>query len=177
LTRWADKLTPIPADKSLVSSPECFFDFGMHIFPRCLKEIQDAGFRGFVSEKRWADLGRISDFHDINIYMLHQRVVSRIFTGALVTEDSTLDGNYSVKGGSTICNKAVLRDVSIGAGWVVNGARLERTVLMPLPDGYHYEIESGVELKNCVIGCGNIKSSYEGKVIVFNGSELIVNDV
>ena len=177
LRRWKAKLTPVPPDKRTHADRECFFDFGLHIFNRHLKEIQDAGFYGFVSDERWADLGRIADFHSINMYLLHQRVVSRIFTGALVTNDCSISGNYTIRRGSTICNRSTLKDVSIGEGWIVNGASLERTVLMPLPDGYSYEIESGVVLKDCVVGCGNINNSYEGKVIVFNGHDLVVNDM
>jgi NDP-sugar pyrophosphorylase family protein len=177
LQSWAGRLTPVPPDKRLHTSQDCFFDFGLHIFTRHLKEIQDAGFFGFVSEKRWADLGRIADFHDINMYLLHQRVVSRIFTGALVTNDCNIGGNFTIRRGSTICNGATLTDVSIGEGWIVNGATLERTVLMPLPDGFSYEIGSGVHLKDCVIGCGNITSDYTGNVIVFNGHNLVVNNL
>jgi NDP-sugar pyrophosphorylase family protein len=177
LESWASRLTPVPADKRKHTSPDCFFDFGLHIFTRHLEEIKTAGFYGFVSDKRWADLGRIADFHDINMYLLHQRVVSRIFTGALVTNDCVIGGNYTIRRGSTICNRSTLTDVSIGEGWIVNGATLERTVLMPLPDGYSYEIGSGVHLKDCVVGCGNITTSHTGKVIVFNGHDLVVNDI
>jgi NDP-sugar pyrophosphorylase family protein len=177
LRRWKEKLTPVPADKHSHASTDCFFDFGLHIFTRHLGELKDAGFYGFQSEMRWADLGRIADFHSINMYLLHQRVVSRIFTGALVTKDCQIGGNYTIRRGSTICNRSTLTDVSIGEGWIVNGATLERTVLMPLPDGYSYEIEAGVVLKDCVVGCGNISASYTGKVIVFNGHDLVVNDI
>lgn len=177
LRRWKEKLTPVPADKRSHGTPQCFFDFGLHIFTRHLEEIKEAGFYGYASDKRWADLGRIADFHSINMYLLHQRVVSRIYTGALITNDCKISGNYTIRRGSTICNRSELTDVSIGEGWIVNGAKLERTVLMPLPDGFSYEIESGVELMDCVVGCGNINDSYTGKVIVFNGHGLVVNDI
>jgi NDP-sugar pyrophosphorylase family protein len=177
INRWTNQVTPVPVDKKTHADSSCLFDFGLHIFSRYLDEVKAAGFYGFVSERQWADLGRISDFHSINMYMLRRTMVSRIFPGANIDDDCSISGSYSIKSGSTVRKGAVLEDVSIGEGWIVDHAKLTRTVLMPLPTGYNYLIGYGVELTDCVVGCGNVSSSYTGQVIVYNGHELVVNEI
>jgi NDP-sugar pyrophosphorylase family protein len=175
--RWAGEITAVPSDKKLHKDPAYFFDFGLHIFDRCLKEIQKEGFYGYISDKRWADIGRIYDFHEINIQTLNNKMICRVHHKAKITNNCSLLGNYSITNRSVIRNRAVVKDSVVGEGWTIDGATLTRTVLMPLPEGVSYTIARGVNLTNCVIGCGDIDTSYENKVIVFNGTNLVVNEI
>ncbi|MDJ0765427.1 MAG: sugar phosphate nucleotidyltransferase [Myxococcota bacterium] len=177
LARWADRVTEVPLDKNSHRAPECFFDFGLHIFSRNLGELQQAGFLGFVSDKMWADLGRIYDFHAINIYTLKNTAMTHVHPEAIIEGHSVLEGNYNIAAGATIRSGSTIRDSIVGPGWVVDGASLNQTVLMPLPEGFNYEVSRDVMLSDCVVGCGNIKHSYDRQVIVFNGEKNIITPI
>jgi NDP-sugar pyrophosphorylase family protein len=177
LNRWAGEITPVPPDKKLHKEAAYFFDFGLHVFDRHFKEIRDAGFYGYISNKEWADIGRIYDFREINVQILNNKVMCRVHPKAKIKNKSSLLGNYSITNRSIVRNRAVVKDSAIGEGWTIDGATLTRTVLMPLPDGVTYTIARGVTLTNCVIGCGDINTSYENKVIVSNGTNLIVKEI
>ncbi len=178
LEKWLDRVTPIPEDKSRHRDPDCFFDFGLHLFTRHLEEMQQAGFLGFVSDKAWADLGRISDFHEINLQVLASENLTVVEEGASVAEDCRLKGNYHVQKGAELRNGASVRNSIVGSGWVVDGAELDGTLLMPMPRSIiRYSIQPGVRLKNCVVGCGTVDSSHENTVLVYNGERLVMKDL
>lgn len=177
LMRWADKLTDVPTDKSLHTSEACFFDFGLHVFSRHEADLREAGFLGFCSDRLWADIGRISDFHEVNVGFLHSRVVSSVHPDAIVAAGSRLAGSYSVGARAIISEGSSVKDSAIGAGWILEDASVERSILMPLPLGQSFRLKPGSHLERCVLGCGDIEGSYSGKVIVFNGKELVLTEL
>lgn len=178
LSKWLDRVTPIPEDKRRHLDPDCFFDFGLHLFTRHLEEMQQAGFQGFVSHRSWADLGRISDFHEINLQVLQSENLTVVEEGASVAGDCRLAGNYHVQKGAEIRGGASVRNSVVGSGWVVDGAELEGTLLMPMPRSImSYGIRPGVRLKSCVVGCGTVDASHENMVIASNGEKLVFKDL
>jgi NDP-sugar pyrophosphorylase family protein len=177
LMRWAGKVTPVPPDKKVHARPECFFDFGLHVFSRHLLGLKEAGFLGFPSDRMWADIGRIADFHEVNLGFLRSRVMNRVHPAARVAEGSELSGHYHVGASAVLSPGSAVSDSVVGAGWVIDGARIERSVLMPLPAGTTFRVAAGTRLDGCVVGCGDITASATGKVIVFNGDDLVFADL
>ncbi len=177
LARWFDLVTPIPPDKALHRSPSCFFDFGLHLFTRHLKELQSEGFIGFVSDKKWADLGRIFDYHAVGLQALEEQGITVVEEGTEISAECRLSGYYYVQHGAAIRKRAEIRSSTVGSGWIVDGATLDNTILMPMPPGYTYTVQSGVTLTECVVGSGSIGTSLQGKVVVSNGNQLVVEDL
>lgn len=177
LARWFDRVTEVPPDKGLHRSSRCFFDFGLHLFTRHLAELQAEGFIGFVSDKNWADLGRISDYHAVSLHVLEQQGFRVVEEGTEVAPDSRLFDFYHVQRGARIRSGARIRNSTVGSGWIVDGATLDRTLLMPLPRGVSFTVAPGVSLSRCVVGSGSTGIDLKDKVVVYNGNDLIVEDL
>ncbi len=175
LMRWADELTAVPIDKDCHKDESCFFDFGLHIFSRKLAELNQVGFYGFVSDKIWADLGRIADFHDVNLEFLKTRVVNKIHPDAKMTQNVNLSGNYHIDAGAYVNGHSRIQDSIIGSGWNVEASNIKRSILMPLPPGMQYTIGGDVSVDRCVIACGDVNQSQNEAVVVYNGQKNIIN--
>lgn len=171
LERYRPQLTPVPVDKARHREPGLFFDFGLHLFPLLLRG--DTRFAGFVSERDWADLGRVDDYLEVQVRLMAQGNVRQIEAGARVGDEVQRPGPHLVESGAEVTGRTTLDNVHVGQGWRVKGSDLQRVVLLPLPAGVSYSVE-GSTLKDCVVACGTLHGyQASGRLIVTDGSKLV----
>ena len=178
LERFRCRLGPLPQDKDRHRDEGLFFDFGMHIFPLLLREGTTGGFWGFVSDKKWADLGRVIDYLRTSVELLEKGQVCCVHPEArLIGSELRIEGPNFIDASCTLSGSSSLSHAAIGAGWTVADSVLERVVLLPLPEGTRFRIE-GCRLEDCVVACGDLYNLQErGRLLVFDGVRMLSKEV